>query len=484
MPYSQDRISELARIALTPNNQPLKLPRFTIETRSEPENETGAGRTYRAWVQDRNYARSLGLPLGFTAGTLRDGIPLDETEIVGDEPAPIPNQLVIGFGIGDDTYLYFWYRVDSNGALRYERYTARHRDGRSIIQVVLPFALAFAGIAGFMGPLINAIGNAILPANFAAAYPALVPAVGNIAFTTALNGGDVQSAIQSAGMNVIASTAGANVADVFDSRALGAAAAAATKAALAGGNIGQAALIGAASQGFSSVVKPGTSALDLPKPGASNMDFSLSTDSGTGISVPSNIWSGGFTPSGGINPAAGAADGIDLGSGGWNLPGLSFDTGGGSLLPAGWDTGAPASGGGSFNYTDALKNITNTAMAALTLVRAYKGGSVMAAGQPTSQGTVRANPDGSVTYTNATGSRTGIPPAGQAYAIGDGRMIINNGDGTYTLIGVDGSRTIQRYPQTALPVGGSGSIFGSGGITLPLLIGGGVLLALALSRRR
>ena len=105
-----------------------------------------------------------------------------------------------------------------------------------------------AGFAAMAAGLPGIIGNAVLGAEVAAAYPAAANAVGTIATKTVLTGGNVEAAIRSAATGFAGAEFGDVVGQAVDSPAFGAATAAATTAALAGGNARDAAL--AAAQGF------------------------------------------------------------------------------------------------------------------------------------------------------------------------------------------------------------------------------------------
>lgn len=95
---------------------------------------------------------------------------------------------------------------------------------------VLSITAAFAGLPAI-------IGEAVLGSASAAAYPAASQALGSVALQTALTGGDIEAAARSAA----ASLAGAQFGDVvgsgLDSAAIGKVIAAATTAALRGGDI-------------------------------------------------------------------------------------------------------------------------------------------------------------------------------------------------------------------------------------------------------
>jgi hypothetical protein len=134
-----------------------------------------------------------------------------------------------------------------------------------------------------------------------------------------------------------------------------------------------------------------------------------------------------------------------------------------------------------------LKDATGAMVAALGLVNAYRNLTSKPAPNPVAQArqgsnTVRANPNGTITTTTATGqTRTARPPVGQPQMTTDGTMIINNGDGTYTRIGRDGQSVINRYPLDITQRFGAAA---SSPYTLSLLLAGGAALVLFATRKR
>lgn len=130
-----------------------------------------------------------------------------------------------------------------------------------------------------------------------------------------------------------------------------------------------------------------------------------------------------------------------------------------------------------------IRNVTVAAGTALTLVRAWReidGPEPNTTAQARVGGSiVRANPDGTITSTNAAGQtiRT-LPPTGQPQMTTDGSMIVNNGDGTYTRILPSGQTSTQRYGSAPA----AASMFS--GLSTPLLIGAGALLVFAAARSR
>lgn len=118
-----------------------------------------------------------------------------------------------------------------------------------------------AFVAGFVATaagLPAIIGEAVLGAELAAAYPAAANAIGQVATRTVLTGGDVESAVQSAVTSLAGGEFGGFVGEAVDSATIGAAAAAATTAALQGGDPRRAVLQSVATSGvFSEIVSRG-----------------------------------------------------------------------------------------------------------------------------------------------------------------------------------------------------------------------------------
>jgi len=118
-----------------------------------------------------------------------------------------------------------------------------------------------AFIAGFVATAMGLpviIGNAVLGVELAASYPALSNAIGQVATRTVLTGGDVEKAVSGAAAGLVGAEFGGFVGTAVDSAAIGAGAAAATTAALQGGDVRQAVLISVAKSGvFSEVAGAG-----------------------------------------------------------------------------------------------------------------------------------------------------------------------------------------------------------------------------------
>lgn len=357
-----------------------------------------------------------------------------------------------------------------------------------------------------------AIGNAVLPSSLTAAYPALSTAVGNVALSTALSGGDIQNAVKNTVVGAVAGTAGdftsGALSAVTESNLIGSLASAATRAAITGGDIKTA--IG----------------LELFKQGAtvdtSSFDFfAESAPTGSVFGDSFNYWAppaaGDFSipspdvyiPTPGADPwsfnvpdyfPAQNNDPGDLST--FNPTGLDnaedFDPSKwtafppvNSLSPAAAGTTAPSPAAPPENIkppansavwspVQLVQGISQAALAALSVVKAYRQ-----LDQPSINRTARiVQPGGAVSAITSNGmiqtrSPSGVvtstrPPVGVPQATVTGEYVVNNGDGTYTVVSPAGQSATYRYS--------TGSAASAGGISPAILVGGGVLLLLLLKR--
>lgn len=374
-------------------------------------------------------------------------------------------------------------------------------------------ALPMAGIS--VGA---AIGNAVLPASLTAAYPAVATAVGNIALSTALNGGDIQSAVKGALISQASGFAGAQaggfVASATESALIGSLAEAATRTALSGGDVKLA--VG----------------MTLAREGVNYMDFNT-TGIGDGSSGGFDFFSGGgdwSMPSNSFDVLA-PTTGFDIAQfnvGDWSfgadyfsgdfqpvvtLPGQSLDefsqTWSDQFIPpdlsqfneSGFDpstwnplsqslanptgnppaqspTNPPPANSGVWNPMQIIQGVTAAAMAAISVIKAYRS-----LDQPKINTTARVvRADGSVSVITDNGlvstrSPTGQvtsskPPVGVPQTTVNGNVVVNNGDGSYTVVAPDGRTATYRYSTGAAAASGEGL----SPMTLALIAGGAFLL--------
>lgn len=137
---------------------------------------------------------------------------------------------------------------------------------------------------------------------------------------------------------------------------------------------------------------------------------------------------------------------------------------------------ASASGPDSFfsdwDFSSILSNVGDAFRLALQVNQAYQS-----AQQPpvrTSNATTTANSNGMLTTRTSTGGvvQTRMP-VGTGYLTTDGVMVVNNGNGTFSVTNPDGSTTTRPYQPSSSGAGGSSNL-------IPLLLlGGGALYLLS-----
>jgi hypothetical protein len=208
----------------------------------------------------------------------------------------------------------------------------------------------------------------------------------------------------------------------------------------------------------------------------------MTIDPGSFGSDTGSVWSGGSDYLGDVW----GGGGFDLGSGAvddfWG--GQDFVlTDSGAILDAA--TGAAV----DTSVANVLDNLTNLAVNALKVYgvwQQYNKQPIAAPGtrQLSNGATVTPVKNGTLVTRGPTGSTSTRPmEPGKPYTFADGSIVINNGNGTYTVISANGQSTTQPYPQ-GTPTGGLSSMLGGSNMG-PLLVGGGLLLGgLLLARRR
>lgn len=363
-------------------------------------------------------------------------------------------------------------------------------------------ALPMAGVS--LGAI---IGNAVLPASFATAYPAVATAVGNVALSTALNGGDIGSAVKGVAVGAASGFAGGQVGGFLSSatgsQLVGNLAEVATRTALSGGDVTTAVGLALAKEGasmfdtnFSSTDPVGSGGFDFWTTGSNtgftgDFDFSGSFDMGPGFLDPSQPlpdfqWDV-IAPGQSFDDYLQSwpdqvAPGFDV------LPPLQIDsalfnpfaesvTGAPTTAPT-QPTTPPPPNSSVWQPSQIIQGITAAAMAVISVIKAYRS-----LDQPAINTTARiVRPDGSVSAitnnglvsTRTPGGRvtTTRPPVGVPQTTIDGNVIVNNGDGTYTIVAPDGRSATYRYS--------TGTAGGAGGEISPtmlaLLAGGAFLL--------
>ena len=302
-----------------------------------------------------------------------------------------------------------------------------------------------------------ALGEAIF-GELAASAPALTTAVGDIAIRTALNGGNVESAVQGVVAGAAGGFAGDNVGSALDSVVIGHAAASATSALVSGGDLRKAVVNSLVSSGVNSIGDTSMSRLS----NASDVFVNdIPLDNSSGMIDPSTI----------IFPSA--ADNAIFNQGVLDqlpplTPGDVFGSGGGSLPPM-----SPTQ---QTNTVDQLMGIIATAG---RMAIAWNAGGRQPVRLPGSQyngGTVTASSNGMITTSNGSQQHTTVPPIGQVFTTVQGELINNNGDGTYNIVGLNGSVKTRAYPKNNVAKPPSEAAFQFSSIPITAWIAGAALL--------
>lgn len=312
---------------------------------------------------------------------------------------------------------------------------------RVVGSMIVMFALPAAGISAA-----SAIGSAVVPSGIAASYPGLTTAIGNVALSAAFNGGNIKSAVENVALSYvgsgIGSAAGGVVASATDVKALGDLTNVAVRTYIQGGDVEKA-----------------VQRLALQK-GLSMEWFSFNGQTATETAMPAN-WAGAGNSF--LDPLS-FAPSLDYGSidnwwtaGGSSGYGLDVSIMGSNWFPTAGATTPKTNNFGWGDFRDIVQNVSYAGLAALQLTAAYKA--VKGGAGPVVTQAQRVSPDGSV----ATALDTGViqvrradgsivtmrPPVGQAQATVTGNLIVNNGDGTFTLIDSAGTRRILPYTPNA-----------------------------------
>jgi len=349
------------------------------------------------------------------------------------------------------------------------------------------------------------IGSAILGESVALAYPLLTKYVGNVALSTALNGGNVEKATQTAllmtGGAEIAADVSGYVKDATDLKIAGQVAGAVTNAAIRGGDIERAATLTLLANAGDTidVFVPESESVKMPS------DFDFGFDGGsTGDpympsvddyvsaaqpdAMPEFSYRGGNFGAGSIPQVdttmqnfsfdlpQGAYFGNDaFASGITSMP--AFDYSGGNFGKA--EAPLPPEPVETWSWANARNVINQASQTVLTAVTAVAALNKVAnpkinpnAQNVAADGTVTRALDTGIVQTRLPDGRVvnARPPKDVAQSTVSGNVIVNNGDGTYTLISPDGRQRIIQY----------GADTGSALADLPWSYIGGGLAALLL----
>lgn len=442
----REDITDLWRLQLVPVSYVVHHPAAWVETESsagwsEPYDETVNGYAFKYGDRQIGY---LGTP------DRRENLPAFEQGESGYRIAwSAEGHGHVGYILAPNkqtgrlSIIPFWGSSSEASAIR-----------AAIITFVSFFAFTALPLAGVS--VGNAIGTAVLPASIASAYPGLATAIGNVALSAALNGGDVQSAVK----NVVISTASGGAGDLAqiasDSALIGSLTAAATEAAIRGDSIGDSVAMAALRHGASNV----GDFLDLTSdPIFTNgltewtPDFSFEWD-GSEIHVePAKLDYVIPLP----DPIAFDVVQADSFSGDINWDPINWDvfsapvtatpTGAPLVVPI----ATPPPNSPAWNPSTIIQGVSSAALAALQLVKAYRS-----LDTPTIQTTARARTangavsvvgnNGLIQTRQANGAITaGKPPVGVPQATPNGNYIVNNGDGTYTVVAPTGASQTLSY---------------------------------------
>jgi hypothetical protein len=334
--------------------------------------------------------------------------------------------------------------------------------------------------------LTSSIGATILGPSTAAAYPALAQVVGSVAMSTAINGGDVEAGVKNAAYAYLGAQVGDAVRGVTEIDTMGKVAASVTTAALRGGDIEQAAamtllrnagdLVGAfetdngeiqAMENFDYGVSGDPYAPDIEAlPAVMPYDVSTAWLAGPAIGAGSSLTGEIFYDA---QPAELTfADAAQYTIGAPSQMQMPIEPPRATPPADPWTLA---------NARDVVNSVSQLALTAIGVTRAFQAARnpqvVPNARNVTQNGTVTTALSTGVVQTRSPDGRSvnQRPPVGVAQSTIDGNVIINNGDGTYTLIDANGGRRIIKYG------GDAGS--GLSDLPWPLIMGGaGVLFAL------
>lgn len=315
----------------------------------------------------------------------------------------------------------------------------------------------------------NGIGSTILGPTLSAEYPALATAIGNTALSTAFNGGNIAAAIKQTATAYAGSVAGLGVTDATGFEILGKVGASATTALLRGGDPASAAAMTLIANGKQTMSLFDTFTSSASDPSALTLDpiTGAVTGGDTGFSLTGSA----FDPN--LSPSAIPTNAYGDFSQSFSVPTTNPE-------PAVPVTPAPD----TFSLQSVVQSVSFAAMSALNLVAAYKKTMSPINAQARmvqSNGAVVAATDAGVVQTrDPNGNVHSVrPPVGVPQSTISGNIIVNNGDGTFTLIAPDGTQRVIAYGSDST----SGGILSS--ISPGLLLTAGLGIAgLALQARR
>jgi len=330
--------------------------------------------------------------------------------------------------------------------------------------------MVFCPIAGVQAG--TAIGTAIVGETLAASYPGLAAAVGNASLSAAMTGGDIEDVAKGAVVGYFGGVAGdavgAAVTGATDIDTLGKVADAATTAFIRGGDVEKAVAV--------SLLQSGAS-LSSSSTGAKMDDFGINDNT-----IPES-----FMPIPDIQlDETFPGDTLPTGSLPTDLPPIEYTAPAVAIEPP--SVVMPSSPETTFDFRQIVGDVSYAALAALNVVAAYQRvnqPAVNTVARSTSANgvTTAATDSGYVESRDSSGRITKRKPAvGQPQSTITGNIIVNNGDGTYSLIYQDGTRRVIAYPaESVATIGGLSEMFSD--IPPTVLIAGAVGL-IAIFRKK
>lgn len=335
----------------------------------------------------------------------------------------------------------------------------------------------------------------------------LLARVGSSVTSTALMGGDIESAIQNTLLRYGAGQAGDFVADVvetaqasnapapvydidLEAEAIQPATVVSSEGdssmfdfeAFAQGDYGLTEMQGTPMQEFASIdlgldtFDFGTIESPLMDPvNFSDADFDYSGESmdvAENYIAPENFSDADFNYNGGTAPASQVPGYISA----EDYADADFGYGSGSTTAPAPVAGQPPGSGDGYTFSQGIKDVSALAMAAIQVSAAYQrtqAPAVQAGSRTSTTGnTVTGQTNGMVTVRSPTGQVVAQkPPVGIPYGTADGSVIVNNGDGTYTVAGINGASVTRPYTDAkASGIDGKTVMIGLGVVGAVLLL--------------
>lgn len=317
------------------------------------------------------------------------------------------------------------------------------------VQLRSAFSFLFGVVAMVVPGIGQAISSYVFGAQLAATYPALVNIATNTAFNAALGGQDIEHAVGRALASYAGGVAGGFTSAQIDSELLARLTAATTTAVLNGDDVARAVSSALLRTSASGIINMATPSADTPAaPTASTGDPMFFDDS-----APADLSGEPMFGPGGtydyLDQSGAFSDAYSFDFGDFDAGGFDFDAGGSWLDWGNTSSSAPpltAIDDGGDWWDDALAKVTQVAMTALQLTKAYQATKLTPIAAPPAQ---TVNKNGTITTRNPNGTvSVARPVTGQPVVAADGTLVVNNGDGTYTTISTTGVATTQSYGAT------------------------------------